>query len=260
LRDVLGGELEEMIHVFCAMPRNQFVSELCDLKAPPRDGMVLRDGRGECWKLSRVQVAQYLVITIADLLEQWYSWQENTMSGYPNTGDVATSERWAATLWPGSFRPGSSALSLASVLALHLPALGSRVPPIFGGCTKLLSGADESAAAGLYWYVANGETPKDSPAVARKLLERAIAHNPWVGELHLLLAQIAMVQSDFAAAAEHAQAGGRLLSAWGVQWDKRIPWEGWVIWSRLLAQNARDATWPATLRRHNNLGLIRAEA
>jgi hypothetical protein len=258
LREKLGREQEAMIHLFCEMPRNVFVTELARPgAATPRDGMALRDGAGAVTQLTREQVAKYLVITVADLVEQWYSWQEDTMSGYPYTGQVESAPAWAATLWPGPFRPGSSSLSLASRLARHLPALGLPVPPIFDECTAVLAEADEAAAAALYWQAMNADVPLVSPAVARSLLEQSIRLNPWVGEPRLLLAQIALLEKDFDAAATHAEAGLRLLRGWGVQWDKRVTWSGWMIWARLLRQNARERKWPATLRLHNNLGLVR---
>jgi hypothetical protein len=257
LQERVGAGLEEMVHLFCAMPRNEFVTELASAPTPPREGMVLRGAQGDLFRLSAAQVAAFLVITVADLVEQWYSWQEDTMSGYPTTGDALTGPNWSATLWPGPFRPGSSALSLASRLARHLPALGLPVPPVFDHCTKTMEGADEAAAAALYWQAATLQGPHVSPGVTRALLNEVVRLNPYVAEPHLLAAQLALVESDFDSAAVHAAHGHRLLSAWGVQWDKRVSWNGWIIWARLLAQYAREQTWPQTLRRHNNLGLIK---
>lgn len=257
LRERVGEGLEAMVHLFCAMPRNEFVTELAAAARPPLDGMVLRDAQGKVFELSPSQVAAFLVLTVADLVEQWYSWQEDTMSGYPATGDVPAAANWAATLWPGPFRPGSSALSLASRLAGHLAALGLPVPPIFDGCTKTLAQADEAAASALYWQVSMLDVPRVSSRVPRSLLAEAVRLNPWVAEPHLLLAQFALLEGEYDAAATHAHEGLRLLRCWGVQWDKRVSWQGWVIWGRLLAQNARERSWPQTLRRHNNLGLIK---
>jgi len=114
----------------------------------------------------------------------------------------------------------------------------------------------EAAAAALYWQVATLQMPHVAPASARALLSEAIHLNPWVAEPHLLAAQLALIEGDFSAASALALQGGRLLLSWGVQWDKRVSWPGWVIWSRLLAQKAQECDWPDTLRRHNNLGLV----
>jgi hypothetical protein len=80
-----------------------------------------------------------------------------------------------------------------------------------------------------------------------------------VAEPRLLLAQIALLQDDFAAAERHAEAGAELIAGWGIQWDKRIPWSGWTVWARLLVSRARRREWPRTLNAHNNLGLVPPE-
>jgi hypothetical protein len=257
LRESVSERLEAMVHLFCEMPRNEFVTTLAALETLPPGPMVLRNAQGRQFTLEREQIAAFLVITVADLAEQWYSWQEDTMSGYPHTGQVATAPAWAATLWPGPFRPGSSALALASRLARHLLHLGLPVPPVFDGCTSVLAAEDEAAAAALYWQVAQLDVPLVAPAVARALLLQAVRLNPFVGEPHLQLAQLALIEGDFDAAGRHAGRGLELLQNWGVQWDKRVTWQGWILWARLLIQNAREKKWPHTLRQHNNLGLIK---
>lgn len=258
LREHMGPQLEAMVHLFCAMPRNDFVTQLAAAPAPMgQDGMVLHDAQGQAWPLDRGQVAAFLVITVADFVEQWYSWQEDTMSGYPATGSKDVAQHWGASLWPGPFRPGASGLALASRLAAHLVGLGLPVPPVFGGCTGVLAPAAEAAASALYWQAVSLDVPLVSTAVARSLLAEAVRLNPWVGEPHLQLAQLLLIEEDFDAAARHAREGLRLLQGWGVQWDKRVSWAGWIVWARLLLQKAQDKSWPRTLRQHNNLGLVR---
>ena len=43
--------------------------------------------------------------------------------------------------------------------------------------------------------------------------------------------------------------------AWGNSWDKRVAWEAWVAWTRILRQSAQKGTWPARLDKLNNLAL-----
>jgi hypothetical protein len=259
LRESLGKQAEETIHTFCEMPRTAFVVDLLEREHVPSQGMTLRRNDGKTFELSPHQIGTYLVVTVADLVEQWYSWQEDTMSGYPFTGQVPAKPLWSVTLWPGQLRPGSSILSLASRLARHLPDLDIPTPPIFGNCTKVLSKADEAAASALYWQVTMLSTPHVSPEHARNCLDKAVEHNPFIGEPYLLLAQIALIQDDFDAAYAYATAGLERCSEWGIPWDKRITWEGWVVWARLLQQRAARREWPQTLREHNNLGLVLPE-
>lgn len=256
LRELLGAEGEALVYRFCTIPRTAFMRDVLARERIPADGLRLTDAGGTVHALDRRETGIYLVVTMADLLEQWYSWQEDTMSGYPEFGPVDAKTMWSATLWPGQFRPGSTALSLVSRLARFLPELDLPTPPVFERCTRVLSLDDEGAAAALYWQVATQSTPQVSPVHARRLLERAVALNPFVAEPHLLLAQIALLQDDFATAERHADAGAERISEWGIQWDKRIPWAGWTVWARLLASRARQRVWPRTLHEHNNLGLV----
>lgn len=259
LRDLLGEQTEELIFRFCTIPRTAFMRDVLAREGIPAGGLRLTDAAGTVHALDQRETGIYLVVTMADLLEQWYSWQEDTMSGYPEFGPVDAQTMWSATLWPGQFRPGQSALSLVSRLARHLPALDVPTPPVFAGCTGVLAQDDEASAAALYWQVATQSIPLVSPVHARSILERAVALNPYVAEPRLLLAQIALLQDDFEAAERHAAAGAELISSWGIQWDKRIPWEGWTVWARLLVSRARQRVWPRTLSAHNNLGLVPPE-
>ena len=47
-----------------------------------------------------------------------------------------------------------------------------------------------------------------------------------------------------------------LLGDWGVAWDKRIAWSGWVAWARILRQSAETRRWPELLPGLNGLGLV----
>ena len=261
LRDLLGAPTEELIYRFCTIPRTAFMRDVLARERIPADGLRLSGPDGTAHALDRRETGIYLVVTMADLLEQWYSWQEDTMSGYPEFGPVDAKTMWNVTLWPGQFRPGSMALSLVSRLARLLPELDLPIPPVFDACSRVLAPEDEAAAAALYWQVATQSTPHVSPLHARRCLEKAVELNPFVAEPRLLLAQLALLDGDFETAQRQAEAGAERISAWGIQWDKRIPWEGWTgAWARLLASKARERVWPRTLSEHNNLGLVPAAA
>lgn len=258
LRQRIGAETENLIHLFCTMPRTQFAVDLLAFDEIPAAGMVLRaPGGKQPVQLTGRQAAAFLVVTLADLAEQWFSWQDEIMAGYPYLGEKqGAREHWASALWPGPLRPSVGNLSLLSRLARLLPATGIPVPPIFDRCAAVLPKEEESAAAALYWQVVAQNTPFASSAHAQQCLAAALKHNPWVGEPHLVLAQLALLEGDYPAAERHATEGLRLLLEWGTPWDKRIPWSGWVAWARILLGNARARTWPTTLREHNNLGLV----
>jgi len=138
-----------------------------------------------------------------------------------------------------------------------LPATtGIPVPPAFDHGQGILQAKNEAAASALYWQVITRMQPLTESQTARHLLESAIDNNPWVGEPRLLLAQLAMTQGDWTTAEAQSLAGLRALQAWGTAWDKRIAWEGWIAWARILLQNARKREWPDSLGALNGLGLV----
>ena len=49
------------------------------------------------------------------------------------------------------------------------------------------------------------------------------------------------------------------LLAWGTAWDKRVGWEAWVAWARVLQQHAAEREpFPETVMGVVNLGLVKA--
>ena len=70
--------------------------------------------------------------------------------------------------------------------------------------------------------------------------------------------QLYLMDGSYQRAGDQAKRGLDLLCQWGTPWDKRIPWAGWIAWARVLMLNARDRTWPETIRQHNNLGMVEA--
>ena len=48
---------------------------------------------------------------------------------------------------------------------------------------------------------------------------------------------------------------GPLFSAWGNSWDKRVQWDAWVAWTRILLQAAEGGPWPERLDKLNNVAL-----
>lgn len=260
LRAALGDEAESWVSLFCAMPRTRFVQAILEGKGLDGQGLELTDDKGQIVQLTPRQVAAFIVVTVADVGEQWHSWQDEIFSGYPYQQRRDSAPHWAASLWPGPLKPPANILNMLSRL-LHalrsLPATtGIPIPPAFDHGTGVIQAKNEAAASALYWQVITRMQPLTESQTARHLLESAIDNNPWVGEPRLLLAQLAMTQGDWATAEEQSLAGLRALQAWGTAWDKRIAWEGWIAWARILLQNARKREWPDTLGALNGLGLV----
>ncbi|WP_336728620.1 DUF6817 domain-containing protein [Achromobacter ruhlandii] len=260
LREALGAEAEEWVSLFCAMPRTRFVQAILQGQGQGPEGLTLEGADGQVFTFTPRQVAAFIVVSAADIGEQWHSWQDEIFAGYPQQQRRDLKSHWAASLWPGPLKPPSNILSMLSHLLAPLSALpadtGIPLPPAFDHCRATLSPRDEAAASALYWQVVTRMHPQTEMDTARHMLEAAVAHNPWVAEPRLLLAQLALTAGDFEAAEGHAAAGLAALQAWGTAWDKRIEWAGWMAWARIELQNARARRWPENLAALNGLGLV----
>jgi len=91
---------------------------------------------------------------------------------------------------------------------------------------------------------------------SEKLLKQVITLNPFVGEPHVILSQIYIQKKEFQKAAEHSQEGLKLLQIWGSAWDKRISWEGWIAWCKVIIMNTKNKTWPTSSSGIISLGLV----
>ncbi len=260
LAAALGEEAERLIHIFCTMPRTEFTRRLLAMDHLPEEGLVLERAKGPPLHLSGRDAAIFAIATIADIAEQWHSWQDEVFAGFPDVQARPLRENWAASLWPGPLKPTVSALSLLSRLAHPLRELPPEweipAPPVFARCFAILDPAEEAAAVTLYWQAVNRALPISGMEATRRALEAAARHNPFVGEPRLMLAQLALTAGEWETAADHARAGLDLLAEWGVAWDKRIAWSGWVAWARILLQSAERRTWPEALSGLNGLGLV----
>jgi hypothetical protein len=226
------------------MARTQFTIDLLETEEPVRGGMTLRKSAGApVVQLTPEQVGKFLVVTLADLGEQLFGWQDDVMAGYPYLQRLSAAEHWSAALWPGPLRPSGWMPSLLSRLARHVPYLPVKAPPIFENCTAVVSDADSSAATALYWQVAMQSGPLVSMQRARGVLEKAVAHNPWVPEPYLLLAQIGLLGGDFDMARRNAARGLQLLADWG----------NFVRQARFLERMGCMGAYPSAARKRRRL-------
>ncbi|GLJ47874.1 hypothetical protein SUGI_1010960 [Cryptomeria japonica] len=90
---------------------------------------------------------------------------------------------------------------------------------------------DELKARYLYWEAV---CRKECDECAEALLLKACAHNSFIGEPHLVLAQIYLSKEKFWEAESGIEIGLKILLEWGMSWDKRLPWEAWISWGCLF--------------------------
>ena len=263
LKSLVGEQAEHLVYLFCTMSRTQFVQKLLagDIAA---DGSMQIERNGpeprETITLTAYEVAAFAVVSMADSMEQWFSWQEDIYSRFPAVDSSRQQTvHWAASLWPGPMRPSSRMLSQISGLghALQHAALKKQLPlpPVFDNCSQLLCAGNEAAAVALYWSVIQLDQPLVDLDAATATLEQAVALNPWVGEPQMVLSQFYLSAGRNAEAAAAAQSALQCFSCWGNAWDKRVQWDAWMAWARILLQSAEQGSWPARLDKLNNMAL-----
>ncbi|KAI5081381.1 hypothetical protein GOP47_0004564 [Adiantum capillus-veneris] len=285
VRDLVSSEAEHLIHLFCIVPRHALIHDMLlfqftddELLAglTQQDPKCLRKLRnilspegitvkhirtGEDVQLPRSVVAAFLYLTMADFIDQLTGWQD-TLFGNESGTLSWSGNNWTA-LWPGDGKPGlwMSAISRMGVLLniiLREEEIGIKVPPVFNNCTAILDPEDQIRARDLYWEAVHFKS-KGTELLGRveSLLKQACAANPWVGEPHVLLAQVCLSRDEFETAEEEASKGLCLLLQWGTNWDKRVSWEGWVAWARVLHSKAQEKVWCHSAWDILNLGLVK---
>lgn len=254
VREWVGEQAEELVYVFCTASRAQFIERVLAGRIET-DGSVKLDDR----TLPPYMVAAFIVVSMADTAEQWFSWQEDIYAGFPKVVQRPQATHWMAALWPGPMRPSSRIYAQISQLgaALRHPVLKHLlpIPPVFDGCQRDLSTSDEAAATSLYWSVIQQDQPLVDADAATAVLEQAVRLNPWVGEPQMVLAQLYLIAGRHAEAKAASESALQCFSSWGTAWDKRVQWDAWMAWARILRQGAETGEWPERLDKLNNVAL-----
>lgn len=250
VRRLIGDEAERLVHLFCVIRREELLPT-GDL-AVPADGIEVRLIHGDDKvRLSRRELGIFLIVTMADYAEQFFGWQDRL---FGLTDGDGTGRGGPHTLWPGENRPGLW-MGLNAQLGLRAAACGvTPLPPVFARCTARIEHAAEREARDLYWQVIRDDGP---PARVEELLHRAIALNPFVAEPHVLLAQTYLTRQRWSDAEAAAATALGLLAQWTTAWDKRLAWEAWVSWTRVLIKAARERSWPNDAMGIISLGEVR---
>jgi len=136
-------------------------------------------------------IACFAILTVADFGDQRYGWQD-LLYGNENAKMTWNNDADPGALWPGDGKPGLwvSWASHLTKIVKDANVTGVVLPPIFNNCLETLSEENELKARDLYWKVITEYTPSDKAEKARELLHECVSLNPYVGEPHVLLAQI----------------------------------------------------------------------
>ncbi|NMM78998.1 DUF6817 domain-containing protein, partial [Acidovorax sp. SRB_24] len=82
LQALVGESAEHLVYLFCTMSRTQFVQRVLD-NALETDGSLVLEKNGQPQRLTPFEVAAFLVVSMADTIEQWFSWQDDVYSRFP---------------------------------------------------------------------------------------------------------------------------------------------------------------------------------
>ncbi|CAM8937773.1 hypothetical protein QQ045_014411 [Rhodiola kirilowii] len=245
----------------------------------PADGVVVKHIKtGDDLRVSRRIIAIFLMMTIADFSDQLFGFQDVLFEN--SNGKLEFSGNKIESLWPGDGKPGLWLTSLSKMAAIYSLIVREEqlyilhrnsnnvfklerdeqielvIPPVFQNCSKILTAEDQIAARDLYWEAICDSSEKGLER-AEVLLLGSIEKNPFIGEPRIVLGQFYLGKGRFEEAQLQAQEGLKLLLEWGSPWDKRMSWEGWVAWSRVLLMKAREKDWPNHAWGILNLGLVK---
>ncbi|PSR84920.1 Tetratricopeptide repeat protein like [Actinidia chinensis var. chinensis] len=249
----------------------------------PADGVKVKHIKtGEDVLVSRRVIAVFLLMTMADFSDQIFGFQdvlfENSNGRLEYSGN-----NFASALWPGDGKPGlwmNSISRMGAIYSLmvreeeifvekrrqdrgHNEVVADRdeeielvIPPVFEKCTRVLDAEEHIGGRDLYWEaVCDGS--KIGLERAEELLVRCVEKNPFIGEPHVVLGQLYLSKGRFEEAEKEAEKGLTLLLEWGSPWDKRMSWQGWIAWARVLVMKAKERSWPDSSWGILNLGLVR---
>ncbi|CAI0444045.1 unnamed protein product [Linum tenue] len=280
VRAHVGDAAEDLIHLFCVVPRQSLIHDdllfrypddaelrrhLSDSEATvrkakeekgeldageawrvklnsilPREGVKVRHIKtGEEILVSRRVVAVFLLMTMADFSDQLFGFQDALIA---REEEIVEREL--------GIRVDAAEMEMELELV---------VPPVLKGCTEIVDATEQMEARELYWEAVAGigsRSELDLEA-AEELLVRSVEKNAVVGEPRVVLAQVYLSKGRFEEAEREAAVGLRLILEWGSAWDKRMSWEGWVSWARVLLMKAEEKSWPNTSWGILNLGLVR---
>eukprot|EP00026_Physarum_polycephalum_P011953 Phypoly_transcript_12204.p1 GENE.Phypoly_transcript_12204~~Phypoly_transcript_12204.p1 ORF type:complete len:271 (+),score=34.36 Phypoly_transcript_12204:27-839(+) len=172
LKKVIREEAEEWVYLFCTINRGEVVyKHLLTSEKMPESLVVKHIKTGEDITLTKRQLGQILVMTIADFADQLFSWQDKLFE--QNEGKLQYTGNNPATLWPGDGRPGlwMSCISRMGLLAKQCEANGVLVPDILDKCTVFLSEENEKKALEKYWEVVTHKTEAKDQKEAEQLLK-----------------------------------------------------------------------------------------
>uniref|UniRef100_A0A6T0V389 DUF6817 domain-containing protein n=1 Tax=Alexandrium monilatum TaxID=311494 RepID=A0A6T0V389_9DINO len=228
---VLGDAAEQLIYQYCST-WDDVAWAPATAQGEPLDpsgfDVPSRLKPGETVHISAKAMAKLLVCLVADVADQAterFSYRDIYHHEEPELN------------WPGNGQPALLWSAFSKWLKSSRPYLDV-VPPVFNGCTELLSEWAEVKARNLYWKTMQTEhkmTVDEREAAYRRVCEL----NPFVAEPHVMLSQELYRKGCFAEAVHEAAHALEIFYQWGTCWDKRHPFAQWVGFARMMVLRAK---------------------
>jgi len=238
LRKIIGEEAERLVYLFGTIDRGSLAnlssvidpSILGQPMALPDSGLINVGQRIHgSMGISTKDAARILVVTLADYMDQAVEingWRDHHQVDAP------------LALYPGDGKPATFLYWVSSMFCAIRPHLDI-VPSLFDRCTSVISYEAERDARDAYWSVVLGEAAGTMSELEQEaLLRSAVQANRFVGEPHILLAQLAFRRGLYEDSVKEASIGLEKLYTLATAWDKRLNYDAWVAFSRLLILRA----------------------
>jgi tetratricopeptide (TPR) repeat protein len=211
---------------------------------------------GEDVFLSAYIIAVFLITTVADFVDQRFSWQDQLFGN--DDAKMRFTDADPGYLWPGDGKPGlwvNWSIQLAKMVKqANIPNIV--IPPLFELFQEPFPKENEIKSRDLYWEIINSYCQSSKSNEAIEILSQVCQLNNFIAEPHALLAQLFIQKKEFEKAEIHASKALKLLEYWGTSWDKHMSWEGWIAWVRVLLTNIKEKKWPTTSHGIISLGLV----
>jgi hypothetical protein len=204
---LIGEDAEQMVYLFCSIHRQDLFDALRRTSGEMVEPLHFANRHGgPDLTVTRRDVGDLLVLHIANTAEQCCQ-----SDGVPAP--------WIAQ---------------AAELGQWTKNLADVVPPVFDGCTRIVSRASEDRL--LEAYRTALEQVATDPHGARASLSEASAGLPFVAEPFIWLGFLSIAVGDSEAAARFGVQAQALLAEWATPWDKRLTLWDWQTLATILKE------------------------
>lgn len=236
LRLIIGEEAETLTWLFGTLHRGK-IANLSLIMSDDVDMEPLVPGSFQqvphrlesSMEVSSEVAGKILMVTLADYLDQMVS-----VNGWRDHHQVEEPLK----LYPGLLARPSIAFYWITKVCRAIRSVIHPVPNAFNKCTEVISRENEILARDSYWMAVQAEEDPGSSIDQVALLETVCDLNPFVGEPHFLLSQLAYREGDFHRSSVQARIALQKMFALGTAWDKRMSFQSWVAHTRMYLMRA----------------------